>query len=57
MQVSHTKANFEAMPLSQRDIYCQEMKKSGINNSQLEQITEKSYSTINRHLNGKNKSK
>lgn len=53
MQAAHMKSNFEAMSLEQRDVYCQNMKSAGFGNS-LEQITGKSYSTINRHLNGKN---
>lgn len=53
MQAAHMRSSFEAMPLEQRDTYCQQMKNAGFGDS-LEQITGRSYSTINRHLNGKN---
>ena len=55
MQAAHMRATFEAMPLEQRDTYCQVMKDSGlVGPKELQQITGKSYPTINRHLNGKN---
>lgn len=55
IQAAHMRAAFESMPLAQRDVYCQQMQASGVVDSKmLEQITGKSYSTVNRHLNGKN---
>ena len=54
MQVNHMKAAFESMSLEQRDVYCKTMVEGGATSKQLKAITGKSYSTINRHLNGKN---
>lgn len=55
MQAAHMRATFQAMPLDQRDTYCQVMVDSGVVDSRdLENITGMSYSTVNRHLNGKN---
>lgn len=55
MQAAHMRATFQAMPLEQRDTYCQVMKDSGlVGPKELQQITGMSYPTINRHLNGKN---
>lgn len=55
LQAVHMRATFMAMPLDQRDTYCQVIKDSGIVDAKgLMQITGGSYSTVNRHLNGKN---
>ena len=55
MQAAHMRATYMAMPLDQRDIYCRTMTDSGVvTPKMLEGITGMSYSTVNRHLNGKN---
>ena len=55
MQAAHMRATFIAMPLEQRDTYCQGMRDSGVvGPKELQQLTGMSYPTINRHLNGKN---
>ena len=55
MQAAHMRATFQAMPLEQRDTYCQVMRDSGlVGAKELQQITGMSYPTVNRHLNGKN---
>ena len=54
LQVSGMRAVFEALPLDQRDSYCQSLKNSGYTANQIAALTDKSYPTVNRHLNGKN---
>jgi hypothetical protein len=55
MQAAHMRASFVSMPLDQRDTYCQVMIETGVVTPKaLEGITGMSYSTINRHINGKN---
>lgn len=55
MQAAHMRATFEAMPLDQRDTYCQSLRDSGmVGVRELEQITGRSAPTIYRHLGGRN---
>lgn len=54
LQIATARATFEAMPLEQRDRYCQSLEDSGYTTKQIVSITGKSQPTVNRHLNGKN---
>lgn len=54
LQVAAMRATFEAMPLDQRDRYCQSLQNSGYAANTISSLTGKSYPTVNRHLNGKN---
>jgi hypothetical protein len=54
LQVAGMRATFEAIPLEQRDRFCQSLRDSGYTPTQIAGLTDKSYATTNRHLNGKN---
>jgi hypothetical protein len=54
LQVAGMRATFESLPLDQRDRYCQSLRDSGYTPNQIAALTDKSYPTINRHLNGRN---
>jgi hypothetical protein len=54
LQVAGIRATFDSLPLDQRDKYCQSLQNSGYTASQITALTDKSYATVNRHLNGKN---
>lgn len=54
LQVANIRATFAALPLEQRDSYCQSLQDSGYTTNQIAALTDKSYPTVNRHLNGKN---
>lgn len=55
IQAAHMRATFMAMPLDQRDTYCQVLRDSRIfGTKDLQQVTGVSAPTMNRHLNGKN---
>jgi hypothetical protein len=56
VQVAGMRATFEALPLDQRDKFCQSLRDSGFTPNQIVGLTDKSYPTVNRHLNGKNSS-
>lgn len=47
------KAIFDALTMSQRDVFCQSLEARGVKPPRLEAITGKSTTTVNRHLNGK----
>ncbi|OZY48568.1 MULTISPECIES: helix-turn-helix domain-containing protein [Pseudomonas] len=54
LQAASMRATFTAMSMEQRDSYCQSLQNSGYTPTQIAAITDKSYPTVNRHLNGKN---
>lgn len=54
LQLAGMRATFEALPIDRRDVWCQSMQANGYSPNQIAAITDKSYPTVNRHLNGKN---
>lgn len=53
LQAATLQATFDALPMDQRDVFCQSLRNEYTPN-EIAELTGKSYPTVNRHLNGKN---